>query len=175
MVSLRWASASAKTPSAAAAGSPVSAAKRRSRRWRRGANAAANASASSASGEGVAAPAECLLVALERGPLLCLRLGTGCWPASASLTSLALCREHLRWRHWAAAVDLLLSLDWNGVHTFQDVEQEDLLLACLTSVVQTLLNASNDRVRTTSRFFRDKERITGQSPVWDHLANQVND
>ena len=64
-------------------------------------------------------PAEYLLLCFERGPVLMLRFLTGCWPASCSLGSLAICSEYVSWRQFQAAIQLLLSLNWSSVSTYQ--------------------------------------------------------
>ena len=82
------------------------------------------------------APAHHLLVCFERGPIVYLQLLTSCWPASCSLDSYALCTEYLLWQQLEAAVQHVLSLNWNKVVTIED---EDNILRCFIRLVNGLL------------------------------------
>ena len=82
-------------------------------------------------------PAQHLIICFERGPIVCLRLLTSCWPSGSLITSLALCSEYVTWQQWEQAVQHLLSLRWTGpVDSFQE---EDTLLGCFIKVVNGLL------------------------------------
>ena len=83
-------------------------------------------------------PVQHLLICFERGPILCLRFLTSCWPSPGnSINSLALCCEYVNWQQWEFAVQHLLSLRWAGpVESFQE---EDTLLGCFIKVVNGLL------------------------------------
>ena len=115
LASLKWASLDVR--GAAVPSRSQSPSRRKSERSRR--KSKGHAAGSSLPLSGMRSPCEYLLVCFERGPLVCLRVSTGCWPSSCRLSALTLCSEYLQWQQFEAAIQLLLSLNWTRIASFQ--------------------------------------------------------